>query len=100
MCTEVVMPYTWSAMDALARRPVRRCVVGYCRTTDTEVRCAQAGGGTAPADDRAVFTAIVFVPTQRVRVAAAAAGIRGERADRAPSVLHVGRRRVLRPAAP
>lgn len=44
------------------------------------------GGGTAPTDQRAVFTTVVFVLTQRLRVAVVAAVVRSQRADRASPV--------------
>lgn len=53
------------------------------------------GGGSAPTDQRAVFTAVVHVLDQRLCVADAAALVRGHRADRASAVHGVDQGRAV-----
>jgi transposase len=58
------------------------------------------GGGTAPVDARAVFTAIVYVLTSGVRMARSAAVIRGAVPDRTPPLRPVDQGRAAATVAP
>ncbi len=58
------------------------------------------GGGARQVDDRAVFTAIVYVLTTGLRLAAPARGVRGLQGHRAPPVRGLDPGRAVAATAP